>query len=193
MTTQNMFELARNGEIDCRGLQFPGYCTAGAIDACFDTLIVPVEVYKANGAAALTELGTNGPATDKFYNLLGELVFKDPNPEEFTFTEFWFTTLSEFKADLQELRDKATILLDLKGGTHCAGLKPVGEHPDSWQIVGVLQIIAVSSPDGPVEVQKVAEPETLTTEQVWDYMLQNNPPDCVKYNALVFPPEPTQS
>ncbi|HUP26606.1 MAG TPA: hypothetical protein VM124_03120, partial [Candidatus Limnocylindrales bacterium] len=158
MSIKNLFELASSGALGLEELHFPGNCMSAAIDAVFETRSVPAEVYEANRIAAATELGAEGDASDQLYHLLGSLVFEKPNPEDFFPQDYWFTNLDELEADLAELRGNATILLDTEDGKHSVGLKPIGEDPDKWQIVGIHQIIATKSLDGPVEVQCLAEP-----------------------------------
>lgn len=189
MTAQNLLNLAESGALGREDLHFSGYCIAAGIDACFEKRDVPVEVYAANRTGAETELGQGGEASNRLFSLLGELVFKGSDPEEFA-QDYWFTTFEEMQTDLAELRGGATILLDIEDGKHSVGLKPVGEDPDKWQLVGIHQIIAVASLDGTVEVQGLAEPETITTEQVWEYLISHNSPERKKRTALVFPAEP---
>lgn len=191
MTTQNLLLLAKTEKLG-QSLKFEGYCMSAAIDACFVTHAVPVEVYEANRAAvAAGEISNEGPATDSFYELLGSLAFKIPQAEEFVALPYYFTSLDELSADLKELRGKSTILLDLKDDQHSVGLKPIGDNPDEWQIVGEHQIIAVKSLGGPMDVQGIIEPKTITTEQVWKYLVSNNSPEASQQTAQVFPPEPS--
>lgn len=191
MTSQNLFELAKSGQLGTDKLDFPGYCLAAAIDATFDRVDVPVEVYRANQAAVASgEMGSEASATDTFYNLLGQLVFDDPDPATFDARSCSFSTIDELRDDLGGLRNKSTILLDVEGGKHVVGLKPVGENSETWQSTGLHQIVAAQTVGQPVEVQCLLEPETITTEQVWSLLRANNPAETDVYTGLVFPPEP---
>ena len=189
MTAFNLYNFAKSGRLGENG-DFPGYCVAGAIDACFDLRDVPLEVYTANEeAVAKSEVGGEGESTDNLYRLLGALVFKSEHPSEFSAIPYYFSSLEELRTDLEELRNKATILLDVNDGLHSVGLKPIGDNRDEWQMVGTDQIVAVMFEDG-LDVQCMAEPETITTEQVWEYLCSNNSPQAEQQSALVFPPEP---
>lgn len=190
MTAFNMYRLAETGQLG-QSMFFGGYCTSAAIDACFNTHDVPVEVYAANRAAVTEgELGREGVATDKFYELLGSLAFNDSSAVNFAALLYYFTNLEEFKTDLAALRHKATVLLDTNDGLHSVGLKPVGVDANKWKIVGTHQIVAVEFEDGPLDVQCMVEPETISTEEVWEYLLSNNSPGAKQQTALVFPAEP---
>lgn len=191
MTSHNLFHLAEAGQLG-QSLGFEGYCISAAIDACFIVQDVPAAVYKANmTAVAEGEIGQENKATDRFYELLGSLAFKDSAPKGFMSVPYYFTDLHELQADLTELRGKSTILLDVNDGKHSVGLKPVGENADEWSIVGTHQIVAVTLKGEPIDVQCMIEPEIITTAQVWDYLVANNSPGAERQIALVFPPEPS--
>lgn len=191
MTEKNLFKLAQAGDLGTEKLTFPGFCLAASIDACFMEKDVPLEVYLANkDADTAGEIGCEGEATDRLYNLLAELVFAAEKPEEFVAQPYFFTTEEEMRTDLLELRGKATVLLDTEGGKHCVGLRPYGDNPNEWQIVGIHQVIAVKPVGQPINVQCLIEPRVITTEQVWEYLCSNNPPDVKTPTALIFPAEP---
>ena len=190
MTAQNLFCLAKKGLIG-QSPSFEGYCVSAAIDACFDIQDVPVAVYSANIAAfAKGELGREGKATDRFNELLGSLAFRDSSEVDFVPLPYYFASLKEFQTDLAELRNKKTILLDVNDGLHSVGLKPVGDNAAEWQIVGTHQIVAAASKGKRLDVQCMTEPEIMTTEQVWNYLLANNLPGAEQQTAIVFPAEP---
>ncbi len=190
MTTQNLFHLAKAGKLG-QSLSFEGYCVSAAIDACFESHDVPTEVYEANRTAVEEgELGNEGSATDRFYELLGSLAFMATHPEEFRAVPYYFNNLEELRTDLEELRGNSTILLGVNDDLHSVGLKPIGDNPDKWKIVGTHQLIAVKSLCGPMDVQDILEPETITTSQVWDYLVANNSHEAGQQTALIFPPEP---
>lgn len=189
MTSQNMYRLAEAGRLG-QSPNFGGYCVSAAIDACFDRRDVPLKVYNANLLAFNNgEIGHESTYTDNYYQLLGSLVFGDKKPQEFAATPYVFGSYSELRTDLQGLRDTATVLLDVEDGRHSVGLKPYGNIPDEWQIVGSHQIIAVAHA-GKLDIQCLIEPEPVTTKQVWDYLRQNNSLKNVSRTGLVFPPEP---
>ncbi len=191
MTAENMYNLAKDGLLG-RQLSFEGYCVSAAIDACFASRNVPIAVYAANHeAVAAGEIGHEGRATDKFYDMLGSYVFEDSSPEDFMSVPYNFTSLDDLRTDLAELRGKATILLDVEDGQHSVGLKPVGDNLDEWQIVGTRQIIAVAMHNRPLDIQGIITPETITTEQVWQYLQVNNSPEVEQQSAVIFPPEPS--
>lgn len=191
MTVENVHSLAKSGQLG-NDLFFEGYCLSMAIDACFDTQDVPLAVYSANHVAvAAGEIGQEGIAADDLYELLGALVFKDTSPKDFNVQSYYFTSVDELRTDLTELRGTRTILLDVEDGRHSVGLKPAGDNPDEWQIVGTHQIIAIKTDDSLLDIQCMAEPETITTEQVWEYLAANNSPEAQEYTALIFPPEPS--
>lgn len=192
MTTENIFNLAKNGKLG-RDLDLKGYCVSAAIDACFTAHSVPVEVYDANYTAVMNgEIDNEGAATDRFYELLGSLAFKSSSPEELNQQPYYFADLEELRADLGELRNQATILLDTtnSNGMHSVGLKPAGDNPDEWQIVGAHQLVASLSAGKPMDVTGMITPNIINTEQVWEYLRANNPPDIERQTALIFPPEP---
>jgi hypothetical protein len=133
MTAQNLYRLAEAGRLG-QSLFFEGYCVSAAIDACFKTQDVPEEVYVANqDAVAEGDIGQEGKATDRFYELLGSLVFKANSAENFIALPYYFANLEELRSDLAELRGNATILLDVNDGLHSVGLKPVGNNADEWR------------------------------------------------------------
>lgn len=190
MTVENIYNLAKNSQLG-QSLGFEGYCITAAIDACFVSHDIPAIVYASNLAAVSAgEIGQEGNVTDVFYELLGSLAFKDPSPQDFMSTPYYFTSLKELRTDLAELRGKATILLDVNDGQHSVGLKPVGDNPDEWCIVGTHQIIAVEMDDSPLDIQGIIEPETITTKQVWEYLQANNSPEAAQQTTVVFPLEP---
>lgn len=191
MTTENLLNLAQKGKLG-QSIDFEGYCVSAAIDACFDTHNVPVEVYKANHAAVMKdEINNEGKATDRFYELLASLAFRDPSPKEFKTPQYCFNNLDELRADLREIRrDRSTILLDVNDGFHSVGLKPVGDNPDEWQIVGAHQIIAAATEGEPIDVHGISKPKTVSTEQVWEYLRAENSPNAEQQTASIFPPEP---
>ena len=190
MTTENLYNLAETSKLG-QNVSYAGYCIAAAVDSSFNRIKVPLAVYEANQVAYVEgEVGQEGEATDKFYHLLGRLAFEDEDPASFMHIPYYFTTLEELVKDLSKLRGKKTILLDTCDQTHSVGLKPVGDNPDNWQIVGTHQIVAVQRIGEPIEFQGMIKPETITTEQVWEYLLANNSPDATIQTAMIFPVEP---
>lgn len=190
MTAQNFYELARSETISKGGPLFEGYCMPAAIDACFTEHDVPPWVYEASYLALKADgAGGTGSATDEMLRLMGQLIFGVDDPR-FRPTVYTFSSEKDLYEDLAEIRKIGTILLDVNDEIHSVGLKPHGNNPDEWQIVGTHQVIAVSY-NGKLDVQCIVEPEILTTGDVWKYLVGNNPPETESYTALVFPPEPS--
>jgi hypothetical protein len=186
MTSENLFHLAETGKLGQR-MDFGGYCMPAAIDSCFEHYNVPLEVYEANRLCFDQDMiERDGDVTEELYQLIAQLAFKSTDPELY----YYFNNLEELRTDLSELRGHKTILLDTNDAKHSVGLKPFGKDPDEWQIVGSHQIIAAKTNFETLDVQCMAEPEVIATEQVWEYLLANNSPDIMQQTAIVFPAEP---
>ena len=188
MTSENLFHLAETGKLDHRW-DFGGYCLAAAIDSCFNHHNVPLEVYEANRLCFdenMVERDEN--TTDELYQRIAQLAFKSTDPELY----YYFDSIEELRTDLLELRGRKTILLDTNDAKHSVGLKPFGEDLNTWQVVGLDQIVAAQDQANfeISDVQYMAKPAVVTTDQVWEYLLANNSPGTTQQTAIVFPAEP---
>lgn len=192
MTVQNFANLVEAGELG-HDINMAGYCMAAALDSYFTVRDVPLSVYQANYKAfAAGEIGQEGAGTDKLYELIGALVFGVDNPKDFEPVPYYFTNLQEFRDDVTQLRGKATILLDIvkEDGAHSVGLMPVAGSTCEWRITDTDDIVVVGCSDGTLQYQGMKTPEYMTTEQVWEYLCTNNPPDAEAQYAQAFPLEP---